>query len=200
MKNLKIISAFLQFSKWLLIAGGLFAIVFMLFYKEELVMIGSPGIHLKEGSLKNSLNQLLALDEHMRFSVKEIETEVPPTPQLKAAIIVSAILYVGYFLWILQIIINIVKDIRKTEAFKMKNIIRLKNIAWLIILAPILEGILQLAFTAYISKYYSLPEGLTFRSGIDFDFALLTLGLLLYAVAIAFNEGLKMKKEQELTI
>jgi len=90
--------------------------------------------------------------------------------------------------------------VQKNEAFRLVNITRLKRAAWLLILSPfflsILKGLNLMAFR----HTHKLPDELTYSWVDEIHFDFFTIGFLLYAIAVAFGEGLKMKQENELTI
>lgn len=200
MNRLKSISRLLNVFKWLLIAGIFFAVVFITFINGELILLGSPSLTFDQEVLQQSINEVLRPENGMKYHISKIDVEVPPTPQLRLVIIAAAILYGGFVFWILQIIIKIVEDIRQSRAFRSINITRLKRIALLFVVAPLLGSLVDMVFTLIVGSIYELPGGQTFTAGFDFDFTLFVVGMLLYAIAYAFGEGLKMKEEQELTI
>mgnify|MGYP001385731323 FL=1 len=200
MNKLKIISSILIFLKWAgIIIGGL-ALVIILFIKDEPIIVESPVVSITDEKLQDQLDQMLTTTNGIHLSVGGIDTEMPISWQLRWLKVFAIITVFVYLLWILQAILNIVQDVSDKNVFRYLNIIRLKRVAWLLILAPLFSGILELIFLLVIDHTYTLPEGFTYQWSGDIDFTLLVIGFLLYAITVAFGEALKMKEEQELTI
>lgn len=200
MNKLKIIGGFLKFAKWLFITIGAIALIVMTFIQDEPIIVNSPPITIADEQLQTTLDNTLSSDSNMKLSVEGISAEMPLTWQLRALKICAIFVVFAYILWILQIILNIVQDVRNNEAFSVLNITRLKRAAWLLILSPLFSSLLHLLFLLVIGYTYELPDGLTYRWVDDIDFDFMVIGFLLYAIAIAFGEGLKMKQENELTV
>ncbi len=200
MNKLKIISGTLIFFKWASIIVGALALVVMLFIRDEPIIVESPLVSITNEKLQGQLNQMLTTSNGLELTVGGIDAEMPITWQLRCLKVFAIITVFAYIIWILQAILNIVRDVRAKNVFRYRNIIRLKRVAWLLILAPLFSGILEMIFLLVIDHTYPLPAGLTYRWSGDIDFTLMVIGFLLYAITIAFGEALNMKKEQELTI
>lgn len=200
MNKLKIISGILKFFKWALFVIGAAALVIMIFIKDEPIIVESPTISITDNQLQSQLNQLLSSNENVALSIDGISAEMELTWQLRLLKIFAIIIVFAYILWVLQIILKIVQDVRHNEAFSQLNINRLKHVSWLLILSPLFSSLLHLLFLLVIGSTYELPDGLSYRWVDDIDFDFMVIGFLLYAIAIAFGEGLKMKNENELTI
>ncbi len=200
MKKLNIISGILNFFKWAFVVIGVVALVVMAVLKDEPIMVGSPLISIADEQLQNTLDEIINTGGDVRLVADGFAAEVSMTWQLRVLKCTAIVAVFAYLLWILQIIINIVKDVKNSNAFRSVNIARLKHIAWLLILSPLFVALMNLVFLVVIGSTYDLPEGFTYSWYEDIDFDFLVIGFLLYAISIAFGEGLKMKQEQELTI
>ncbi len=200
MNKLKIISGILKVIKWFFIGIGAVALIVMAFIKDEPIIVDSPPITIVDEQLQIKLDETINSYDDMKLSVDGISAEMPLTWQLRSLKLFAIIVVFAYILWFLQIILNIVQDVRNHNAFSNLNIVRLKRAAWLLILSPIFSSLLHLIFLLVIGYTYELPEGLTFNWVEDIDYDFMVIGFLLYAIAIAFAEGLKMKQENELTV
>lgn len=200
MNKLKIISGILKVIKWFFIGIGAVALIVMAFIKDEPIIVDSPPITIVDEQLQIKLDETINSYDDMKLSVDGISAEMPLTWQLRSLKLFAIIVVFAYILWFLQIILNIVQDVRNHNAFSNLNIVRLKRAAWLLILSPIFSSLLHLIFLLVIGYTYELPEGLTFNWVEDIDFDFMVIGFLLYAIAIAFAEGLQMKQENELTV
>lgn len=200
MNKLKIISGILKVIKWFFIGIEAVALIVMAFIKDEPIIVDSPPITIVDEQLQIKLDETINSYDDMKLSVDGISAEMPLTWQLRSLKLFAIIVVFAYILWFLQIILNIVQDVRNHNAFSNLNIVRLKRAAWLLILSPIFSSLLHLIFLLVIGYTYELPEGLTFNWVEDIDYDFMVIGFLLYAIAIAFAEGLKMKQENELTV
>jgi hypothetical protein len=200
MNKLKLITSILQFFKWTFALIGVVALIIMIFIKDEPIIVGSPTVSIIDDHIQNQLNDVLSSSEKIALYVEGISAEMELTWQLRLLKVFAIIVVFTYILWILQIILKIVQDVRQQRAFSQANVNRLKHASWLLILSPILSTLLHLLFLLIIGNTYQLPEGYSYRWIDDIDFDFMVIGFLLYAIAIAFEEGLKMKNENELTI
>lgn len=200
MNKLKLITSILQFFKWTFALIGAVALIIMIFIKDEPIIVGSPTVSIVDDHIQNQLNDVLSSSEKIALYVEGISAEMELTWQLRLLKVFAIIVVFTYILWILQIILKIVQDVRQQRAFSQANVNRLKHASWLLILSPILSTLLHLLFLLIIGNTYQLPEGYSYRWIDDIDFDFMVIGFLLYAIAIAFEEGLKMKNENELTI
>lgn len=200
MNKLKIINGLLYFAKWVFIAIVLVAVAMLLFMNGEPMIISSPTISIADEDLQNSLDAIITSVDGMTLSVDGISAQAPATWTLQLLGAFTLIIHATFILWALQIIINIVQDVKNKDAFTAKNITRLKRISLLLILLPFLFSATKFVDLLVISSEYNLPDTLTYSWVDNTSFDLLAIGFLLYAIAIAFGEGLKMKNENELTI
>ncbi|AEV34131.1 Protein of unknown function (DUF2975) [Owenweeksia hongkongensis DSM 17368] len=200
MNKLKIISGILYFAKWVTVAIGIVACAMILSMKGEPMIITSPSIGIADEQLQKSLDDVLNSFEGITLTVEHISAQVPSTYSLQIISAITLILKFGFILWVLQIIINLVDDVKNNKAFRSKNIIRLKQMAWLLILTPVIFSFIKFINLIAITSVYKLPDSLTYRWVDNTNFDSITVGFLIYAIAIAFNEGLQMKKENELTV
>lgn len=186
--------------KWLTIAFGIGVLILVIRDSSSPISLHHPNFLLGENEVSREVDKLLDKTEGLEISVAEIQVGLPPSTGIKSLFCADLILSLTYFLLILELFIRIVADIERKQGFRYRNIKRLKQAAWLLILAPVLAGIRNFGMTAAIHHMAELPAKVHTTASFDVEFNLLVLGLLLYAIAIAFGEGLQLRKEQELTI
>lgn len=199
MKKLKGIIILLEILKWgmLLLLSGV--TIFLLVSDEPVINLSTSNVILNDTQTENELHSLLKFGEYQLLAT-EYDLEFPASMETKVASAIAALLAIIYFFWVFQLIINLVKSVQSGQSFSRENITRLKRIALLVIIGPILLWILQYGYMAYFISLHELPEQLGLQFHMQLNFGVLIMGLLLYAIAIAFGEGLKMREEQELTI
>lgn len=200
MNKLQIISGILYFVKWTFVAIVLVASAMLIFMNGEPMIISSPIISISDTELQSSLDKILNSNNGMTLTVEGISAQVPASWTLQLLGAFTLIIHAVFILWILQIIINIVHDVKNKDAFTVKNIARLKQVSLLLILLPFFFSATKFIDLLVIGSEYNLPDTLTYSWVDNTNFDFLTIGFLLYAIAIAFGEGLKMKQENELTI
>ena len=141
-------------------------------------------------------------------------SEVPVTPMtyfisideqlpFYLSIIPGILAGVGVFFF-LHLLIKLLKSIEEREFFSKLNVKRLRIIGLLLIV-----GDLSLRLYRYMTYYFIINNveiagmyhsGRYFGFGMEFFASALFLGLMILLVANAFEHGLKLKEEQELTI
>lgn len=201
MNKIRVASIVVQICQWLLVGGAIFAILFFTFLdQDEMITLDLPSASAVDDKLTEQINKMLSEDFDANVFISDVDVEIPLDNTIRAAIITSALLVFGYLFLIIRSISQIVDDVRKEKAFSYVNSIRFKNLAWLFILAPIFESLLVFGFKLAMNFSDNFPKQLISEASMDFNFNLLVMGLLLYAVAVAFEQGMKMKEEQDLTI
>lgn len=114
------------------------------------------------------------------------------------------ILLLGAAFYMIQMLIGFLKSIEKKEFFSMKNIKRLRVIGFTFITFSIVAF-----FRGYLIRYFLIDyleiEGLVYigsKLSVNLSFLSppLFLGLITLLIANAFEHGLKLREEQELTI
>lgn len=118
-------------------------------------------------------------------------------------IIPLLLLVVGLYFF-LDLLIRLLKSIEEREFFSWENVKRLRMIGFLVIGLSIGKWLFSVLKKYFLSTTLDI-EGLSavrwhFSLNIGFFDSLLFLGLMILLVANAFEHGLRLKEEQELTI
>lgn len=90
-------------------------------------------------------------------------------------------------------------SLARRQPFVVENARRLKLIAFLLMVSPLLSFIKDILGDWFVRSYF-LNNHSAFVLKTDFNLMMLLAGLVLLVVAEIFNLGAKIKEEQELTI
>lgn len=107
------------------------------------------------------------------------------------------ILYGMVFLWFLR---KFIAGLRVPNFFTRKNAFYLKITAWLTIAAPFLMWFWNLLIRPDLFADFQFTNASGVSSGFSQPLLMLLFGLVLLAIAWSFDQGVKLQKEQELTI
>lgn len=199
MKKLKWMIRSLILIKWGALLIFLIAVGTLWLSGEADMNLSTNYVTLDDRKIERQLEETIRFGEY-QLMVTDYDLEFPSTQAVKAMASGFALLVLAYLYGLLQLIIKLMKDVEKGHSFKGRNISRLKQIALLIFLAPLLMETLQQIFLAIFTALHPLPVELGLRFGLELNIGVLVVGALLYAISVAFEEGAKMKEEQELTI
>lgn len=118
--------------------------------------------------------------------------------------IISLAVIVGSIYFFLQLLIGLLKSIEEKEFFSIANVKRLRAIGLLIIGFSIVKWIYSMIVSYFLTSalqiegLYKVSSGFILNMG--FFKSLAFLGLMVLLVANAFEHGVRLKEEQELTI
>lgn len=209
MKSLKLIQITIDTMGILMIVGiAIVIVVFVTLPEDVYIAIGNPSWKITSEKLDKFANEEISkkigpnnLDTSsgMVFTVENLQMSLPIHLGLRIIIVTMALLvafYIGYILWIMQ---EIIKDIRKKTPFNAKNTKRVKMIGILVTIAPMVEWLLQAVFSIWVNGQYNF-DGLKLVNNSNLGLPVLFLGLLIMAVGVAFEQGNKIQEENELTI
>jgi len=118
---------------------------------------------------------------------------------LEVAIIVAAVLVGIVFLYLVAGFIKFLVDISKGLFFTDRNLMRLKLIAFSLLIFPVAVFILNLTMRLIFWSYFTADVKLNESIWQD-SWKPIGLGLIFLALYRAFKQGKKLKEEQELTI
>lgn len=107
------------------------------------------------------------------------------------------ILYVTVFLWFLR---KFISGLRTPGFFTRSNAYYLKISAWLAIAAPFLMWLWNSFIRPDLFADLQFTRASEAGTGFPLPLLLLLFGLVLLAIAWSFDQGVKLQKEQELTI
>ncbi|MFT6829044.1 MAG: hypothetical protein ACJAZV_002340 [Roseivirga sp.] len=134
----------------------------------------------------------------INFSTSFLKSDVP-----KYVVLIP--LYGGliFSFFFIQILYKLVDSAREQDFFNMKNTKRMRLMGFGIIIFSLYEKFLRFMSEYYFDKYFELENaqlsGANFSLGFDI-FNPIMLGVMILIIAQAFDYGLRLKEEQELTI
>ncbi len=118
--------------------------------------------------------------------------------------IIPMCLIVGGFYYLLHLLVRLLKSIEQKEFFSLLNVRRLRIMGFLIITYSILSWLYSHLIKYMLIDYLEIDGLVHVGSRLSFNLSFLNLpfflGLITLLVANAFEHGLKLKEEQELTI
>ncbi|MFT4834710.1 MAG: hypothetical protein ACI83W_000403 [Marinoscillum sp.] len=129
----------------------------------------------------------------------KIDIKTPLTTPWRLGLILAILSTVGFFLLISGYMHRIISDIRLGQAFNDANIRRLKSIGRLVMLAPIVEWLILTSMSIWLSISYDF-EGLSPDYDNELGWTVFLLGLLIYSLGSAFEQGKNIAEENQLTI
>ncbi len=130
--------------------------------------------------------------------------DLDPLPISSLFIAVPSLLF-GLALWyLLHLIIGLLKTIEEREFFSTDNVRRLRIMGFMTIAFSILSWVYGHVVKYFLTHYIEV-EGVfhisnKFTFNLSFFNTYFFLGLMILLIANAFDHGLKLKEEQELTI
>lgn len=205
-KELKGISCFLWTIKILLVLGSLFAIIFQFYIDNgKMIQVSSPYFEvsnsLSEEISSDILRRLDLPDETnpIELEVNQVVISIPINTSFKVLMVIAILVVVGYLYFGLHIIGNLIIDLRHQKIFTSVNMLRVKRIGIMIILAPVLELILQIFFETWFSSNYRF-QNLNITSEDTLGLPFYVIGALIYALGHVFDQGIKLQEENELTV
>ncbi len=107
------------------------------------------------------------------------------------------ILYGAVFLWYLR---KFIAGLRVPGFFTQTNALYLKITAWMAIAAPFLVWAWNTLFRPDLFADYRFKNATEVSAGLSLPLLMLLFGVVLLAIAWSFDHGVKLQKEQELTI
>ena len=210
MRKLQITLTLITIAKILVVVGALASISYFAFIPamENLFVgleqfqphLGDIFWEIESKKIEETLrSELPSLNEPMILTVDRIGISLPLTSTYRVISILLIILYSAYVFLLLQLTGAIIKRIKQGEFFSQNNTKTLKHIGLLVTLAPFLESLINSSYMSWIGFTYQ-AEGMSLHSANHLGSPVVILGLLITALALAFDHGAKMKEEQELTI
>jgi hypothetical protein len=201
MNKLRVIGLIVNGSIWLLALGALGASTFIvLLPNDKFVDIEQPHWEITSKSLQEQLRVSLPESENpIRLTVVVLEMQLPLRVELKALIVFMAFVVSAYMIWILLMIKRIIYAVRRDDAFNAESNRRLKLIGTLVVLGPAVEWVLHGVFSYWVSSSYHF-EGMKLETDSSLGWPVFMLGLFIVVLGVAFEQGRKIREENELTI
>ena len=105
----------------------------------------------------------------------------------------------GFIVWILLLLRQLVRSVKKGDPFNMKNGNRLRWIGFSILIIGIFDFFHDILLNIFITPRLSF-ESIIPKSTIHFNLSLLLVAMIIIVIGEAFRIGAEMKEEQELTV
>lgn len=114
---------------------------------------------------------------------------------------ISIIGYLVYMIVLIWFIRKFVHGLQTNSFFTQKNVFNLKIISLMVLGAPFLDYLWFLIIEQLPETLLSIEGASLYSSaGYSFKFEMLLAGLILIVISTAFEHGVKLQKDQELTI
>lgn len=107
------------------------------------------------------------------------------------------ILYGAVFIWFLR---KFLSGLRESGFFTHSNALYLKITAWMTIVAPVLIWFRNSVIRPDLFADYHFEHASQVPSGMGLPLLILLFGFVLLVIAWSFDHGIKLQKEQELTV
>jgi Protein of unknown function (DUF2975) len=163
-----------------------------------------------EGRIVEDIGNLITVKPEYIDSIKPINIEsvsfnaslntVVPNRLIIISMLLVALLF--YFV-IVQVLYKLVLSAKEKEFFSIKNVLRLRALGFGFILITLSQNVYSRITKNLVNKYFEsdiIRFDVNRISLIPDINSTLFLGLMILIIAQAFNQGLKLKEEQELTI
>lgn len=108
-------------------------------------------------------------------------------------------LAVGLWLLVIILLIKIVKTLENNNPFILKNVVRIRQIAVLLILLAPLQMFITYGYGLLINTRFYL-NGNELGTKINIGFETILVGLIVLVIAEVFRTGVELKQDQDLTI
>jgi len=115
------------------------------------------------------------------------------------ALALIALLEIVITLFILHQLLNFLEAVTNGHLFVRQNAAAIRKIGWVVALYAPVAGLIQYLMASALIGRVCLP-GATLGYGFYFDINTIVLGLIIVVIAQIFDEGVKLKEEQDLTI
>jgi hypothetical protein len=124
------------------------------------------------------------------------------SPRSKVFVAGSALLLIAVLSLILWVIVQlraVFRALRAAQPFVPGNAIRIRRIAYAVIVGEVARALLVYAGMRYATAHFSI-QGLRFEARPDLNIIAIICGLMILAIAEIFREGTRLEEEQSLTI
>ncbi|MBO3699239.1 DUF2975 domain-containing protein [Roseivirga sp. E12] len=130
--------------------------------------------------------------------------ELESLPISNVYLIISMIVLLGAFYYLVHVLIKLLKSIEERQFFSLQNVKRIRIAGVMVICYSVLSWIYGYLVRYLLIDYLDIKGVFHMSSRIStqssFFNSYLFLGLMILLVANAFEHGVKLKEEQELTI
>ena len=105
----------------------------------------------------------------------------------------------GFIIWILILLRQLIRSVKKGDPFNMKNGNRLRWIGLSILIIGVFDFFHDILLNIFITPKLSF-DSIIPESSIHFNLSLLLVAMVIIVIGEAFRIGAEMKEEQDLTV
>jgi hypothetical protein len=123
-------------------------------------------------------------------------------PPSKASVVMPltlVMIMLGLVLWALGQLRAVLRTVRDRRPFAPENALRIRNVAYAVILAELARTALVFSANSYAAAHFS-ANGLQFNARPDLSIVAIVHGFIILAIAEVFRAGMRLDEEQSLTI
>jgi hypothetical protein len=102
-------------------------------------------------------------------------------------------------IWVLGQLRGVFRTLRAGQPFVPANAVRIRRIAYAVILSELAHVVISYAVTRYVMTNFSL-DGVLFETRLEMDGMAIVYGLIILVIAEVFREGTRLDQDQSLTI
>jgi hypothetical protein len=102
-------------------------------------------------------------------------------------------------IWVLGQLRGVFRTLRAGQPFVPANAVRIRRIAYAVILSELAHVVISYAATRYVMTNFSL-DGVLFETRLEMDGIAIVYGLIILVIAEVFREGTRLDQDQSLTI
>jgi hypothetical protein len=102
-------------------------------------------------------------------------------------------------IWVLGQLRGVFRTLRAGQPFVPANAVRIRRIAYAVILSELAHVVISYAATRYVMTNFSL-DGVLFETRLEMDGMAIVYGLIILVIAEVFREGTRLDQDQSLTI
>jgi DUF2975 family protein len=123
----------------------------------------------------------------------------PRSSKFVAGVALLLIAVLSLILWALVQLRAIFRALRAGQPFVPANAIRIRRVAYAVIVGEIARAVLVYAAMRYAATHFFI-QGLRFQARPDINVIAIICGLIILVIAEVFREGTRLDEEQSLTI
>ena len=154
------------------------------------VIVDAPALHVSAPSLGIASAQLSRLQGEIRYPATRTTWLIAPA--------VGTVMLLA-LLWVLTQLVRLFEKLRAGEPFAPGNAVRVRRLAWVVILAEPVRAIVTYSNHAYVAAHF-VADGLRFTKDFNLNIGTIVAGLIILVIAEVFHVGTRLDEDQSLTI
>jgi hypothetical protein len=162
-----------------------------------------PSFRLKQDQVLSVIPEYQNVISDIEIGKSDLSVSFKKSDASKLLVLIPIMISLLFSLGIIQILYKLVDSAREQDFFNSKNVMRLRMIGFCCIAYSIYNKMSTYVSEFYFRKYFKLENIDSFPSSFSLGFGIfnfILLGVMILIIAQAFDYGLKLKEEQDLTI